>query len=122
MKKTGKDPLGFKFALRGIFETIRTERNARVHLVCAAVVLLAGWFFRISRNEWLVLVLTISAVITAEIVNTAVELTVDLYTPRYHPLAEKAKNAAAGAVLVSAIGAVAVGLIIFGPKLWGLLF
>lgn len=122
MKKTGKDLLGIKFAVRGILETIRTERNARIHLVCAAVVILAGCFFRVSKNEWLVLMLTISAVITAEVINTAVESTVDLYTSRYHPLAEKAKNAAAGAVLVTAIGAVVVGLIIFGPKLWGLFF
>ena len=97
--------------------TVRTERNMKIHLVAAILVLIACFFFDISRVEFLILVITITMVMSAEVVNTAIEAVVDMSTNYYHPLAKIAKNAAAGAVLITAINAVIVGYVIFWDKL-----
>jgi len=122
MKKARNFAESIGYAWNGINYTFRTQRNARIHGVLAVGVLAGAWFFRISRTELLVLILTIMLVIALEIVNTAVETVVNLCTSDYHPVAEKAKNAAAGAVLLAAFGAVVEGIIIFGPKAYGFLF
>jgi len=80
-----------------------------------------GWFFVISTIEWLVLVLTITVVLTAEGLNTVLEKVIDLYQPGRHPIARDAKDLAAGAVLVASTGALIVGVILFGPRLVRLL-
>ena len=80
-----------------------------------------GWFFVISTIEWLVLVLTITVVLTAEGLNTVLERVIDLHQPGRHPLARDAKDLAAGAVLVASTGALVVGVILFGPRLVRLL-
>ncbi|HHZ06633.1 MAG TPA: diacylglycerol kinase family protein [Clostridiales bacterium] len=103
----------FKYALRGILYTIINERNMRVHLVVATYVLIFASFFSLSPQSLGILVLTISAVIALEMVNTAIERVCNIYTTSYHPMIKVAKDVAAGAVLVAAIGAVAVGVIIF---------
>ncbi|MGM9979238.1 MAG: diacylglycerol kinase [Clostridium sp.] len=107
----------FNNAINGIINTVRTERNMKIHLVAAILVLIACFFFDISRVEFLILVITITMVISAEVVNTAIEAVVDMSTNYYHPLAKIAKNAAAGAVLITAINAVIVGYVIFWDKL-----
>ncbi|MDD2284863.1 MAG: diacylglycerol kinase family protein [Paludibacter sp.] len=112
----------FKNAIRGIRMVIRSEKNMQIHLVIAALVVIAGWFFSISTTEWLMCLLCFGLVLGAEIINTAIENLVDLVSPNKHELAGKAKDIAAGAVLVSAIIAACVGLIIFTPKIWDLLF
>ncbi len=112
----------FRYAFAGIAYVMRTQRNARVHLAAACLVIAAGIYFRVSAMEWAVLALTIGAVFSAEMINTVAELAVDLMTQRYHPMAKIAKDAGAGAVLVAAIAAVGVGVAIFGPRMWGLLF
>ena len=89
----------------------------KIHLVAAILVLIACFFFDISRVEFLILVITITMVMSAEVVNTAIEAVVDMSTNYYHPLAKIAKNAAAGAVLITAINAVIVGYVIFWDKL-----
>ena len=82
----------FRYAVRGIAVAYREERQMKVHTVAAAVAVLCGVAADLSRAEWAILALTIAMVITLELVNTAVERTVDMVTKEYHPLAEKAKE------------------------------
>lgn len=107
----------FNYAINGILDTLRTQRNMKIHFAATVFVLIACLFFDISKIEFLVLAITISMVIAAEIINTAIESVVDLTANYYHPLAKTAKNAAAGAVLVTAVNAIVVGYIIFWDKL-----
>ncbi len=111
----------FRFAFQGLKDLIRTQPNARIHLLAAVVATGAGLFFRISPPEWVAVILCIAVVFAAEAVNTALEYLTDLVSPDYHPLAGKTKDAAAAAVLILAIGAAAVGLVVFLPKIFGLL-
>lgn len=106
-------PESFRFATAGLVYALRTQRNLRIHFVLAILVLLLALAVRLSRIELAVLALTIMLVLIAELFNTAVETAVDLFSPQYHELARIAKNVAAGAVMVSAIGAVAVGMLLF---------
>lgn len=107
----------FKFALRGIGIVFTKEFNFVVHVVTSLAVIAAGFAFSISQMEWLIIVVLISGMFSLEMLNTAIERTVDLVTKEYHPLAEQAKDIAAGAVLCYAAGAVIIGMIIFLPKL-----
>jgi len=84
-------------------------------------VLAAGWFFGITRIEWCAVVAAIGLVVTAEGVNTAIEAVVDLASPEQHPLAGRAKDVAAGAVLLAAVTAAVIGLLVFGPRLLALI-
>jgi diacylglycerol kinase len=112
----------FGYACAGIAYAARTQRNLRVHLALAGLVIVAGWGLQVTAIEWAVLALTIGAVFSAELVNTVAELAVDLLTQEYHPMAKAAKDVAAAAVLVTALAAVGVGIAIFGPRLWRILF
>lgn len=109
------------FALRGIFYAVTQERNMRIHLLATCLVIFLGWYFTINKIEWLILSLTISLVLVAETINSALERTVDLYSRDPNSLAGQAKDIAAGAVLLSAINAIIVGILIFGPLLWGVI-
>lgn len=113
---------GFVYAGEGIRYVIRTQRNARVHLVIAAVVAAAGIYFRLAPLEWALIVLTFGVVFSAEMVNTVAETAVDILTQRHHPMAKVAKDVGAGAVLVAALAAIGVGIAIFGPRLSPLIF
>ena len=108
----------FGYAFRGIGILLRTQANARIHATATVLVVGAGFWFRISRGEWGAVVAAIGLVWTAEGVNTAIEAVVDLTSPEPHPLAGRAKDVAAGAVLCAALAATAVGTIVFGPRLW----
>ncbi|MBO2943253.1 diacylglycerol kinase family protein [Paenibacillus sp. F411] len=103
----------FRYALEGILQTIRTETHMKIHLAAAAIVFLAAALLNVGTVQWLFLVLAVSLVMAAELLNTAVEAVVDLVSPEAHPLAKRAKDAAAGAVLVTAGFAVVTGCIIF---------
>ncbi|MGB9660879.1 MAG: diacylglycerol kinase family protein [Moorellaceae bacterium] len=107
----------FQPALSGLWYALRTQINMAVHLSAAAVAIFLGYYLKVQEWEWVTLVLTIVLVLAAEMMNTAVEVVVNLYSPRYHPLARVAKDVAAGAVLLTALGAVVIGLLIFLPKL-----
>lgn len=107
----------FNYAIAGILDTVRTQRNMKIHLFTALCVLLACFLLDVSKIEFLILAITITLVLVAEIINTAIEATIDISTNYYHPLAKIAKNAAAGAVLVTAINALLVGYIIFWDKI-----
>ncbi len=112
----------FVFAYAGIVDMYKSEVNAKVHFTIMTIVLVAGFFFSISLIEWCVLILAIAMVLAAEAFNTALEHLTNLVSPDFHPLAGRVKDAAAGGVLLVAIGAAVVGLIIFLPKAWILLF
>ncbi|MDD7663988.1 MAG: diacylglycerol kinase family protein [Lachnospiraceae bacterium] len=107
----------FGYAFQGIWECIRDERNIRIHLVMTTLVIIGGIILHISLQEWITVLILFGLVISLELVNTAVESTVDLVTEEKRPLAKKAKDTAAGAVLVSAIAAAIIGLMIFVPKI-----
>lgn len=106
----------FNVAIQGILYTFKYERNMKIHYFIAALVLLISLFFDLDRIEMMILILSISLVIVAEMFNTAIENTVDLVTDKYHRLAKIAKDVAAGGVLISALNAVAVGYLIFYDK------
>ncbi|HNP71071.1 MAG TPA: diacylglycerol kinase family protein [Kouleothrix sp.] len=108
----------FRYAFAGLRYLLWTQRNAKIHsaigLAAAALGLLLGF----DRYEWLALLITIVLVLAAEGANTAIEAAVDLASPGYHPLAKVAKDVGAGTVLLTAIAAVAIGLVLFVPHLW----
>ena len=107
----------FRDAFRGIGSMFRTELNARVHLAGTIVVVAGGLALDLPRSEWLILVLTIAAVLSLEAANTAIEAICDLVSPDQHPKVGRAKDVAAGAVLIAAIASVVVAILIFGPRL-----
>lgn len=107
----------FSFAVEGILYTLKTQPNMRIHFGVGLITIAFGFVFQIESYEWLSLVIMIGFVFILEIINTAIETLVDLYTEEYHHLAKVAKDTAAGAVMVAAIMSVCVGLIIFLPKI-----
>lgn len=109
-----------RFAFSGVRHAYRSQRNLRIHAAIAAAVIVTGFALRISRAEWALVVALIGLVLGLELFNTAVEALVDLASPTYHPLAKIAKDTAAGAILVVALGSAIAGLIIFLPRLWNL--
>ena len=114
--------ISFKHACAGLWWAVKTQPNFKVHLVAAATVVILGKIFNISPTEWLVLVLTIFLVLTAELINTALEAATDLLVEKkWSEIAKIAKDVASAAVLVAALGAVAVGWLIFGSRVVNLL-
>ena len=103
----------FRFAFIGIGDAIRTERNMRIHVAFAVLALVACAVLRCTPMEWVAVIVMVALVFAGELVNTAIESAVDLASPEMDPLAKRAKDCAAGAVLVFAIAAVAVGLIVY---------
>ncbi len=109
----------FRVAVSGLVYTFRTQRHMRFHLYVVLIVMLLGIFFGLRLRELLVLVFTISLVLVAEMFNSAIEATVDLVEPRYHPLARFAKDISAGAVMITTIVALVVGaLMLLGENRW----
>lgn len=109
---------GFIFAGKGIRTAFISERNLKIQTCFVVLVILSGWVLHISIIEWLICFLCFGLVIGAELINTSVEKLVDLASPQFHPLAEKVKDIAAGAVLFNSVIAAIIGLIIFLPKIW----
>jgi diacylglycerol kinase len=108
----------FRCAFEGLGYVLRAERNARIHLAIAVgVVLLSAWL-QLTTIEWVLMIAAIALVFAGEMLNTVVELTIDLITLEQNPLAKRAKDVAAGAILVAAIAAAVMGLLILGPRLW----
>lgn len=118
-----KKPLykSFGYAIAGFLTCIRGERNMKIHLTAAILVTLAGTLLHISAGEWIICLILFGLIMSLEMVNTALEAVVDLVTKEKQPLAKKAKDAAAGAVLVSSVMAAIIGLIIFLPKIFAIL-
>lgn len=107
--------LSFKHAIFGIWLALKEEPNMKFHFLAMLGVIFLGIYFQISTAEWFVLTLTIGVVISLELTNTAIEEVVDSFTEHEHPSAKKAKDVAAGAVLIASIMAVIIGLLIFLP-------
>ena len=105
----------FKYAFVGIWTMLKSQQNAWVHVFATVAVVTVGFVLGISPAEWCWLVIAIIAVWMAEALNTAIEFLADVASPEFHPLVKKAKDVAAGAVLISAIGAIIIGIIIIGP-------
>ena len=105
----------FRYAARGIILMLRSQHNAWLHAIASFLVVFAGCLFGLSPSEWCWLVLAIMAVWTAEALNTALEFLADVASTEFHPLVEKAKDVAAGAVLISAIGSALIALLVLGP-------
>ena len=108
----------FRFAVAGVVFLVRTQPNARVHLVAAAGVFALTAWLRVGPTAWAILLLNVALVLSLEAMNTAVEFVVDLASPAVHPLAKAAKDTAAAAVLIAAGLSVAIGLLLLGPPLW----
>lgn len=105
----------FRYAIQGILLMVKSQQNAWLHATASIVVMIVSAFFRLSASEWCWMVISIMAVWTAEALNTALEFLADVASPEFHPLVEKAKDVAAGAVLISAGGSVIIALLILGP-------
>lgn len=107
----------FRDAFTGLGYVVRTQRNARIHLAITLLVFVIAAWLRITAQDWAILVLTAALVWTSELINTALEAVVDLASPQEQPLARAAKDLAAGAVLIAALAAIAVGVLLLGPPL-----
>ena len=114
MKKLIKS---FKYAFEGIFKGIKEEQNLKIHIAIMILVIIFGILFKISKIEWIICIALFGLVISMELINTAIENTVDLITKEKNEQAKIAKDVAAGAVLVSTIAAATIGLMIFVPKI-----
>jgi diacylglycerol kinase (ATP) len=112
----------FRFAFRGIALMLRTQHNAWIHAAATVAVVAAGVALRVSAADWLWLAVAIVLVWVAEALNTAFEFLADATVAEFHPLVRNAKDVAAGAVLISAIGAATIGAIVLGDALWRLVW
>lgn len=112
----------FGYAFKGIKDLFLTQRNAQIHLTVSIFVIIAGFFFNISKTEWLICILLIGLILAAEAINTALEFLTDLVSPDYHELAGKTKDVAAAAVLLLAIAAAIIGVMIFWQPVIELIF
>ncbi len=106
----------FNFAIEGVIHVLRTHRNMRIHFAVAVAVLIIAAAVEVSKIELIVLLLSIAFVLVAEMINTAVEGTIDAATTSFDPMAKLAKDIAAGAVLIASVNAVAVGYLVFAGK------
>ena len=107
----------FRFAFRGIGQLFVQEPNARIHAAAALCVIGLGLFLGLPARDWALLILTIAVVLVVEALNSALEALADRVAPEQHPLVARCKDTAAGAVLLAALAAVAVGLLVLGPPL-----
>lgn len=111
----------FRYAFSGLAELLRSQHNARVHLFASLLVVIVGLSLGVTRMEWCALLLAMMLIWIAEALNTALEFLCNLVSPDFHPLIKKSKDVAAASVLISAAGAVVIGVLIFLPYLltWG---
>ena len=111
----------FTHAINGIIYVFKKEQNFRIHIIATILVIIAGILFSIDKIEWMMIVIAISIVSAFELVNSAIEYLCDFVSPQYHDKIKRIKDASAGAVLISAIGAFVLALVIFLPKILELL-
>ena len=118
----GRRVSSFRYAFAGWRYLLQTQRNSWIHLTLTFLAFALALWLKLPRRDWAILLLTMMAVWIAELMNTAIEAIVDMVMPSPHPLAKVAKDVAAAAVLTGAIGAVLIGLLLFGPPLWQRVF
>ena len=104
----------FSHAGRGLLVFIKTTHNSWIHIAVLVIVVVLGLYFKITNTEWIALIIVSGLVLISEAINTAIEIDIDLTSPEYHPYARDTKDVAAGAVLISAVTAVIVGVLVFG--------
>jgi diacylglycerol kinase (ATP) len=102
-------------AVNGVRVMLQSQQNAWIHAIATVLVCMLGLTLRVSTSDWCWIVLAVVAVWTAEALNTAFEFLTDVASPGFHPVAGRAKDVAAGAVLISAVGSIVIGLLVFGP-------
>jgi diacylglycerol kinase (ATP) len=107
----------FNFAFEGVIHVLRTQRNMRVHFAIAAAVLIAALALGVDKLELIALLLAISFVLIAEMINSALEAGIDVATTSFDPLAKLAKDIAAGAVLIATVNAIAIGYLVFSEQI-----
>lgn len=112
----------FKYAGEGFVKSFKTEKNMKIHIFIMILVILLGFIFKINVSEWMICIILFSIVIAGELFNTAIETVVDIIMPQKNEKAKIAKDVAAGAVLILAIGSVIAGGMIFIPKIGNILF
>jgi len=110
----------FKYAFSGIWYTLKSQRNAQIHIGIALAIIILGLVLNLALIEWAILALTTGFVLAMELFNTATESAMDYVAAEFHPQVKIVKDVSAGAVLVAAITAVVVGLLILGPPLLSL--
>ncbi len=118
MNDKKKRGIGLTFALNGIYEAWKRERNFRIHVVIAFLVILSGFLFHLTLFEWLAILFAISIVLITELLNSITERVIDYLKPEYHPEAKIIKDIAAAVVLIAAIMSIIIGCIIFIPKIF----
>ena len=106
----------FVYAFNGLVYAFKTQLNFKIHCIAAIFVVVLGWYVGLSNIEWTLIALAIGLVIVVELINTGIEVLVDLVSPQHHPKAGAIKDIAAAAVLISALMALTIALIIFVPK------
>mgnify|MGYP000123404719 FL=1 len=116
-KKRKKLINSFKYAFNGLAEAWKKEQNIKIHVLIMIFVIIAGFLLKISIAEWIVCLILFAMVISLELINTAIEITVDIAMPKINERAKFAKDISAGAVLFSAIISAIIGIIIFLPKI-----
>ncbi len=117
MKKSNNIISSFKYAISGIKSAFTTERNMKIHIVIMAIVIVIGSILKISKCEWIICIILFALVLSAELINTAIETVVDMVMPEINEKAKIAKDVSAGSVLIMAFFATVIGLIIFIPKI-----
>ena len=120
-KKNKKLINSLKCAIQGIIQAMKTERNVKIHITIMILVIISGIVFKIAKQEWITCIILFGLVISLELVNSAIETTVDIAMPEINEKAKNAKDIAAGAVLVSSISSAIIGLTIFIPKIIAIL-
>ncbi|HAB90117.1 MAG TPA: diacylglycerol kinase [Bacteroidetes bacterium] len=115
------DVIGLRFAFSGL-SILLQQRNFRIEVVLAFLAIGLGFYLQINAQAWLWISLAITLVLAGEAINTAFELTLDRVGRDYHPTTKQAKDIAAGAVVICCLHAIVIGFLVFGPRLWALLF
>lgn len=118
MIRIGRLFKSYSYAIKGLFKTFREEQNLKIQTFASLIVLILGFYFRISRMEWAILTLVICLVLTAEITNSAIERITDVLKPRINTYVKEIKDIMAAAVLLSSIAAIVIGVIIFFPYVY----
>lgn len=113
-----KKGIGLKHAWNGMKIAFKSEQNFRLHVLIGFIVIIAGFLFHLSIYEWVIILLVIGNVLVAEIFNSSIEKLLDYLNPAIHPSAKIIKDLSAGAVLITAVIAIIIGIIIFAPKLF----
>jgi len=115
-----KEANSFGYAFRGIWQALRHEWHLQIHAFCTLGVLVCSWYLGLTIAEWCLVIFAIGMVLAAEIFNSAIEQLTNIASPQFNAAAGRVKDMAAGAVLVAAITAAAVGCLVFLPKIWAL--